>query len=146
MPIEKSAGAVIFRKEEGSIYYLLLHYPSNTKSPKEYWDFPKGHIEKGEKEIETVKREVEEETGLKDLKLIKGFKEWVKYFFKWEGKNILKFVTFYLTETKTKDVKISGEHIGYDWLPYGEATEKLTFKNAKEILKKANGFLSRKSI
>lgn len=146
MPIEKSAGAVIFRKEEGSIYYLLLHYPSNTKSPKEYWDFPKGHIEKGEKEIETVKREVEEETGLKDLKLIKGFKEWVKYFFKWEGKNILKFVTFYLTETKTKDVKISGEHIGYDWLPYEEATEKLTFKNAKEILKKANNFLSKKSL
>jgi len=151
MPVEKSAGAIIFRKEPfdvaqgkgDKIFYLLLHYPSNTKSPKEYWDLPKGHIEKGEKLEDTVKREVEEETGLKDIEFIEGFKETIKYFFKWENKNILKFVTFYLAETKTRDVKISEEHIDYEWLPYKEALEKLTFKNAKEILKKANNFLSK---
>jgi len=141
MPIEKSAGAVIFRKEGNKIYYLLLHYPSNAKAPREYWDFPKGHIEKGEKIEETVKREVKEETGLKDIKLIEGFKEWIKYFFKFKGKNIFKIVTFFLAETKTKTVKVSFEHIGFKWLPYEEAIEKLTFKNAKDILKKANDYL-----
>jgi len=146
MPIEKSAGAVIFRKEGGKIYYLLLHYPSNAKAPREYWDFPKGHIEKGENLEETAKREVEEETGLKDLKLIEGFKEWIKYFFKFKEKNIFKIVTFFLAETKTKEVKVSFEHIGFKWLPYEEAIEKLTFKNAKEILKKANEFISKKSL
>ena len=146
MPIEKSAGAVIFRKEGGKIYYLLLHYPSNAKAPREYWDFPKGHIEKGENLEETAKREVEEETGLKDIKLIEGFKEWIKYFFKFKGKNIFKIVTFFLAETKTKEVKVSFEHIGFKWLPYEEAIEKLTFKNAKEILKKANEFISKKSL
>jgi len=140
MPIEKSAGAIIFRKENNNFFYLLLHYPSSAKAPKEYWDFPKGHIEKGEDEIKTVKREVEEETGLKDIKIIEGFREWIKYFFKFEGKTVLKFVTFYLAETKTKDVKISGEHVGYKWLPYEDAIEQLTFKNAKEILEKANQF------
>ncbi|PIW92468.1 MAG: diadenosine tetraphosphate hydrolase [Candidatus Nealsonbacteria bacterium CG_4_10_14_0_2_um_filter_35_20] len=138
MPIEKSAGAIIFRKENNNFFYLLLHYPSSAKAPKEYWDFPKGHIEKGEDEIKTVKREVEEETGLKDIKIIEGFREWIKYFFKFEGKTVLKFVTFYLAETKTKDVKISGEHVGYKWLPYEDAIEQLTFKNAKEVLKKAH--------
>jgi len=146
MPLEKSAGAVIFRKEGGKIYYLLLHYPSNAKAPREYWDFPKGHIEKGENLEETAKREVEEETGLKDLKLIEGFKEWIKYFFKFKEKNIFKIVTFFLAETKTKEVKVSFEHIGFKWLPYEEAIEKLTFKNAKEILKKANEFISKKSL
>ena len=141
MPIEKSAGAVIFRKEGGKIYYLLLHYPSNAKAPREYWDFPKGHIEKGENLEETAKREVEEETGLKDLKLIEGFKEWIKYFFKFKEKNIFKIVTFFLAETKTKTVKVSFEHIGFKWLPYEEAIEKLTFKSAKDILKKANDYL-----
>jgi len=141
MPVEKSAGAVIFRKEGNKIYYLLLHYPSNAKAPREYWDFPKGHIEKGEKIEETVKREVKEETGLKDIKLIEGFKEWIKYFFKFKGKNIFKIVTFFLAETKTKTVKVSFEHIGFKWLPYEEAIEKLTFKNAKDILKKANDYL-----
>jgi len=145
MPIEKSAGAVIFRKEGNKIYYLLLHYPSNAKAPREYWDFPKGHIEKGEKIEETVKREVKEETGLKDIKLIEGFKEWIKYFFKFKGKNIFKIVTFFLAETKTKTVKVSFEHIGFKWLPYEEAIEKLTFKNAKDILKKANDYLNSKT-
>ena len=145
MPIEKSAGAVIFRKEGNKIYYLLLHYPSSAKAPKEYWDFPKGHIEKGENLEETVKREIEEETGLTDIKFVEGFKEGIKYFFKFKEVNILKFVTFYLVKTKTKDIKISREHLDYKWLFYKEAIEKLTFKNAKEILKKANEFISRES-
>lgn len=146
MPFEESAGAVIFRKEGDEIYYLLLHYPRGSRKPKPYWDFPKGHIEKGEKEIATVKREVAEETGLKDIQLANNFKERIKYFFRREDKNILKFVTFYLAETKEKDIKISSEHVGFKWLPYKETMEKLTFKNAKNILKKAHDFISRKGI
>jgi len=141
MPVEKSAGAVVFRREEEKIYYLLLDYPSTAKTPKDYWDFPKGHLEKGEKEIETAKREIEEETGLKDIEFVPVFKQWIKYFFKFQEKNVLKFVTFYLAETKTKKVKISFEHIGYQWLPYEQAIKQLKFKNAQEILRKANQYL-----
>ena len=140
--VEKSAGAVVFRKEGNKIYYLLLYYPSGARTPRNYWDFPKGHIERGEKEIETVKREVKEETGLEDIKFIEGFKKWVKYFFRFQGKTVFKIVIFYLVETKNKNVKISFEHIGYKWLPYEEALEQLLFKNAKEILKKANDYLT----
>jgi bis(5'-nucleosidyl)-tetraphosphatase len=146
MPFEKSAGAVIFRKEGGKTHYLLLHYPSNSRAPKDYWDFPKGHIEKGEKETETVKREVKEETGLQKFKFIEGFKEWIKYFFKDKDKTVFKIVTFYLIETKEKEVKISFEHIGYKWLAYEQALEQLNFKNAKDILQKANNFLSGKGV
>ena len=146
MPLEKSAGAVIFRRENKKIKYLLLHYPRGSRRPKPYRDFPKGHIEKGEKPEATARREVEEETGLKDIKFIEGFKEWIKYFFEDKGQTVFKIVTFYLAQTKTKKVKISWEHIGYKWLSYEEALEQLTFKNAKEILKKANDFLSRKSV
>ena len=145
MPIEKSAGAVIFRKEDNKTFFLLLQYTSiNHRAEKSYWDLPKGHIEKGEKLEGTAKREVEEETGLKDIEFVEGFKETIKYFFKWEDKNILKFVTYYLVETKTNEVKISGEHKGFKWLPYEEAIEQLTFKNAKDILKKANDYLKKK--
>jgi len=144
MPVEKSAGAVIFRRENNKIYYLLLHYPgASHRAEGDYWDFPKGHIEKGEKIEDTVKREVFEETGLKEIKILPGFKETIKYFFKFEGKNVLKFVTFFLAETKEKKVQISFEHIGYEWLPFEKAIERLTFKNAKEILKKANEFLAK---
>lgn len=147
MPVEKSAGAIILREEGDKTLFLLLHYPATShRAGKEYWDLPKGHIEKGEKIEDTVKREVKEETGLNDIKIVRGFKETIKYFFRWEGKNILKFVTFFLTETKTKEVKISDEHVGFIWLSYEEALEKLTFKNAKDVLKKANDYLFEKDL
>jgi bis(5'-nucleosidyl)-tetraphosphatase len=148
MPKETSAGAVIFRKEDGKTYYLLLNYGSR------HWDFPKGHIEEGEKEKDTVIREVKEETGIGDIRIIDGFREWVKYFFrrtydlKEEEKKrapwVFKMVTFYLAETKTKEVKISFEHKGFKWLPYEEAYKQLKFKNARNILNKANEFLIQK--
>jgi len=143
MPVEKSAGAVIFRKEAGKPLFLLLHYPSiSHRSSENYWDFPKGHVEKGETIKDTVKREVKEETGLKEVEFIEGFKETIRYFFRFDGKTILKFVTFFLVETKEKEIKISGEHMGFKILPFEEAMEQLNYKNAKEILKKANNHLT----
>lgn len=139
--ITKSAGAIIFRREGGKIYFLLLKYAAIGKIEKKYWGFTKGTIEKDEKEIDTIKREIEEETGIKDLKFIDGFKETEKYFFKHRGETVFKTVSYLLAETKTKEVKLSFEHIGYKWLPFDEALAELTFKNAKEILKKANRFL-----
>src|SRR3989344_5915498 len=140
MPKEKSAGAIIFRMIEGAPHYLLLRYPSG------HWEFAKGHIEKGEDFEKTIRREVEEETGIKELKIITGFKEYSKYFFKksydlvGEAKKkapfIFKLVTFYLVETKIDNVKISKEHKGFIWLPFDLAQKKVTYKNAKELLKK----------
>ena len=66
---EHSAGAVIFRNEPGKKLYLLLHYESG------HWDFAKGHVEKGETIEQTIGRECEEETGIRDLEFIDGFSE-----------------------------------------------------------------------
>lgn len=131
------------RSREGKIYYLLLNYAAIGRVEKTYWGFSKGTIEKGEKEMDTILREIGEETGIEDLKFIKGFKETEKYFFRHKGKNFFKLVFYLLAETKTKEIKLSFEHSGYDWLPYEEASEKLSFKNAKKILKKANDFLNK---
>jgi len=142
MPIEKSVGGIVFRREGDRAYFLLLHYPGlSHRAKKDYWDFPKGHMEKGESEIETLKREIKEETGLENIKVAKGFREEIRYFFKFQGKNILKFVVFYLVEADRKNIKISFEHKGYQWLEYKEALKTLGFENAKELLKKANQFL-----
>src|SRR3989338_340626 len=134
MKQEKSAGAIVYRKEKEPMF-LLLHYEMG------HWDFPKGNIEANEKDLETVKREIQEETCIKDVEILKGFKETIQYYFKFEGELIHKTVVFYLAKTDEEKVKLSFEHIGFIWLPYEKAIGKLTFKNAKEILKKANEFL-----
>lgn len=145
MPKEKSAGAIIFRIVGNEPHYLLLHYPSG------HWEFAKGHIEDGENPEEAAKREIKEETGIKDSKLMPEFKEYTKYFFRknygLEGKAkktapwVFKLVIFYLAETKTENVKISHEHKGFAWMPYHQAFKKLTYKNAKNLLIKANDYV-----
>lgn len=136
MPVEISAGAVVFRRRGKEIKYLLLHYESG------HWDFAKGNVEKGEKVKETVLREIEEETGIKDARFIDGFKEEISYFYKRDRKTVYKKVIFFLIEALTERVELSYEHIGYDWLGYEEALRRLTYKNAKEVLKKADAFLT----
>ncbi len=135
MPIEKSAGAVIFRRENSKIYYLLLYYELG------HWGFPKGIIKKGERIEDAARREIKEETGIEDIKFIPGFKESIEYFFELKDKTIFKMATFLLAETRTKQVKLSFEHKDYVWLEYEDTLERLGFKNAKEVLKKANNFL-----
>ena len=146
MPQEKSAGAIIFKMTNGIPYYLLLHYLSG------HWEFAKGHVEPGETEEQTVHREIKEETGIDDIIIISGFKEYIKYFFrnnyglkkeeKAKAPWIFKLVVFYLAQTTKEQVILSDEHTGFIWLSHQEALKKLTFKNAKNILTKAHNYLN----
>ncbi len=136
MPSEKSCGVVVFRMDAGRRMYLTLHYEEG------HWDFPKGHVEAGEKETETALRELEEETGIKEVEIVFGFRETLEYFYRREGRTMHKEVVFFLAKAKTPDVRLSNEHIGFVWLPYEDALSKLTFKNARELLEKAEKRLS----
>jgi bis(5'-nucleosidyl)-tetraphosphatase len=131
---EKSCGAVVFVKNT-EVNYLLMHYEAG------HWDFVKGNVEQNESEKDTVIRELREETGIVDARFIEGFREKIDYFYKRQGTTIYKEVVFFLMETRTAKVKLSYEHVGYDWLPYQSAMEKLTFKNAKDVLQKTHEFL-----
>lgn len=144
---EKSVGAVVFRKSGGAVMYLLLHYRSG------HWDFPKGHTESGETEHKTLIREVSEEAGLTDLEILPDFKTQVRFFYrageeererrKKEGRfaNVSKKVVYYIAETKTKNIQTSFEHIGFEWLGYKDALARITYKNGKDVLKKADKHL-----
>ena len=131
---EKSCGAVVFVKNT-EVNYLLMHYEAG------HWDFVKGNVEQNESEKDTVIRELREETSIVDARFIEGFREKIDYFYKRQGATIYKEVVFFLMETHTTKVKLSYEHVGYDWLPYQSAMEKLTFKNAKDVLQKTHEFL-----
>jgi 8-oxo-dGTP pyrophosphatase MutT (NUDIX family) len=127
---EKSCGVVLRNNE----HYLLLHYESG------HWDFPKGHVEKGEAEEQTAQRELREETGIAHAEIVPGFRETISYFYNLKGKTRRKEVVFFLMTTFQREVNLSHEHIGFLWLPYDAALKQLTFKNAKDVLTKAHEF------
>jgi len=134
MQIETSCGAIVFTRN-AETKYLLLQYEAG------YWDFVKGNVELNETEEETVRRELKEETGITQADFIKNFRQTINYFYRAEGKTISKRVTLYLIETKETRVTLSFEHIGYEWLNYRQAQERLTFKNSKQVLSKAQNHL-----
>jgi len=137
---EKSCGAVVFIKKEDDIKYILLNYEAG------HWDFVKGNVEPNESEKQTVVRELQEETGITGAQFIEGFREAIAYFYRRQGLTIHKEVIFFLMEAYTDKVKLSFEHVGYAWLDYQHAMEKLTFKNSKDVLLKAHDFLKKKGI
>lgn len=138
MKKEKSCGVILFRtdKKSNSRKYLILHYAEH------HWDYSKGHVEKGESEEQTFRRELKEETGITQINLIDGFKEKIEYSFKHKGKFIQKEVNFYLAETQEEKIKLCDEHIGFKWLSYEDALRQVTFKNAQNLLQKAEAFLN----
>jgi len=135
MAFERSCGVVLFRKEQDSILYLLLHYQAG------HWGFPKGHIEKGENLMQTARREVKEETGIEEISLIHGFLKEMEYFFKYGKRPTKKRVTFFLARTESGEVTLSSEHTGYRWLVFEEAEKQLTFPRVREILREADSFI-----
>lgn len=147
---ETSVGAVVFRRAQGERQYLLLHYPSG------HFDFAKGHVEAGETEEMTLRRETEEEAGIEDLRVL-PHRVSIRYFYvakgaerekrlrKRQGIWIFKVVHFYPAETKTEAVIISHEHQGFAWEPYEIALKRVTFDNAKRVLRETEEFLLKSS-
>ena len=134
---EQSAGTVLFIEEDKEKLFLLLHYPTD------HWDFVKGKIENNESPEQAMIRETKEETGITDIEFIKGFKEKIEYSFKFNGDTVQKEVVFFLAKTNTKQVKISYEHLDYAWLDFNNALNKITYKNAKNILINAKNYLGK---
>jgi len=132
---QKSAGIVLFRNASNKNEFLLLNYPQR------HWDFVKGKIEQGETPHETALRETKEETGISYIEFIDGFEESVEYDFRFKKEDIHKKVIFFLAKTNEKKISLSHEHNDFVWLEYDDALKNTTFRNAKNVLSKANEFL-----
>jgi bis(5'-nucleosidyl)-tetraphosphatase len=137
---EISAGAVIyFEKANGERRYLALHYPAG------HWDFPKGGVEDGESEEQAARREIREETGLTIESFVSNFKKKIDYHYRRADGLSHKQVIFFLARATSDRIQISYEHSGYEWLTFDQAIRRLSFDNARNILREANEFLSKEA-
>jgi bis(5'-nucleosidyl)-tetraphosphatase len=137
---ERSAGVVLYRMSAEAPErreYLLLDYGK-------HWDFPKGHVEKGETDIAAALRELKEETGLEHTEVIEGFGREIRYFFRQRKQLVDKRVIFFILKDESgKEPVLSSEHVGWQFLPFDKAMRRLTFATARQVLRDVDEFLSK---
>lgn len=120
---EKSCGCIIIKDNK-----VLLVYEKR----RNFWGFPKGHVEEGENELETAVREVKEEVGL-DVEIDEKKRYVLNYIIRDE---IDKTTVLYLAKPKSEQIVMQESEIeNVKWCEFEEALELLTFDNWKEIFK-----------
>jgi bis(5'-nucleosidyl)-tetraphosphatase len=134
------AGFVVYRRTSDGVKFLLLYRRGN------YWNFPKGHFEPGERSIDAALRELEEETGIKksELRIVPNFRAYERFYFKIGNQGIYDTVILFLAETHKTEIKIEPrEHSGFGWFLYHDALNVIGKKygDTRKVLKQASDFL-----
>ena len=128
---EPTSGGIIFRftKDHKDIEILLI------QDSKERWTIPKGHIEPGETAKMTARREIEEETGLKNVSVL----AWLgKIHFKYRrmDKLVLMTTQIYLVQALDDHEKPEGEKWmkGIRWFSFAEALDVIEYEDIEKLM------------
>lgn len=136
---ETSCGAVVYKMTQDGIPIFLL---VNSKRSNR-WGFPKGHIENGESETETAKREIFEETGIKNVKFVENFRQEEVYLIngvldETKGRLVEKHSVYFLALALEDALDFDKNEISkLEWADIKKAQEFLSFANQKKIIKLA---------
>jgi 8-oxo-dGTP pyrophosphatase MutT (NUDIX family) len=132
MKKEKSCGAIIFRKHQKNLEFVIIKQKHGF-----FFGFPKGHVEPDENEVETARREVMEEVGL-DVNIFEDIRGTINY----EPKpGVSKEVVYFLAEAKNKNITKQTSEIDLAfWVKEDKVLKTLTYDSDKKLFK---NFLSK---
>jgi len=125
IPVNKAGGGLVYNKN-GHVLFIFR----NGK-----WDLPKGGIEKGEEIIDTALREVQEETGVTNLEVVRKLQKTYHIFIR-NGRYKLKITNWFEMQTNYEGVPIAQTNEGIEkavWLNPEQVKEAL--KNSFENIK-----------
>ena len=126
MKYEKSCGCVVF--DQGNV--LMIQHNEG------HWDFPKGHVEGNETEIQTAIREVKEETNI-DVKVKENNRYTIEYSPK-EG--VIKEVVYFIATKVSDECRPQESEVQrVEWVNMDEAVNRVTFDVTRNVLKRAIG-------
>jgi 8-oxo-dGTP pyrophosphatase MutT (NUDIX family) len=122
--------AILFKKLDKEIQYLLL---KRTPESGGFWQPITGGIDEGETKIQALRREIGEETGIKNfIRIIRDVHR-----FEFFDPHLIKEYAFgvqiHIDEEVVLDKK---EHSEYRWCNFHEALRLLRWKENKEALRK----------
>lgn len=128
--IKNSAGGIVVNLQTGKV--------AITNQNNDSWSLPKGHVEESEDQLTAAKREIQEETGLTRLKLIKKLGEYDRAKIakggNGEDATEIKHICFFLFTTEEERLDPEDEtHPQAIWVPAGEVTSYLTHPKDREF-------------
>jgi 8-oxo-dGTP pyrophosphatase MutT (NUDIX family) len=123
--------------EDGRPLFLLI------RDSYDNWGFPKGHVEQDEAPERAALREVEEETGLRDI-LLRDAIDTIDWYFRFRRRLIHKVCHFYLMESEHAETSPQREEgiTECSWLPLAEAMDRISYANARGVLERAAALVS----
>lgn len=130
---QTAAGFVLWRVENGTRLYLLLQHTAG------HWSFAKGRTEPGESLEQAARRELFEETGIRQVEIVAQLPEPTVYVTKdYDGAVVEKTLYLFVAHTNESAVKLSHEHIAYGWFTLDDAISKSTHEATKQAIMQAN--------
>lgn len=129
---EHSSGGIVIKEDASDVRVLLI------KDGYGKWTWPKGKFKKGEGPLDAAKREIGEETGLRNIELISEIGR-TNYFYKRDDNLIYKTVLLYLFKNQGDEaLEIQKSEIKDGrWYTKKEALRRLDYHGASGILKRA---------
>jgi ADP-ribose pyrophosphatase YjhB (NUDIX family) len=128
---ETTSGGVVYRRNEktDAVEILLI------KDAKNRWTIPKGHVEEGEEPKATAEREIREETGLQEMRVI----QWLgKVNFRYRRNHTLVLMTMhiYLVEGQGNTNRLHPEDWLSDiqWLPASDAVNTIAYEDIGKLM------------
>lgn len=140
MDIFTSAGGVLVN-DEGKIFLT-------RKIERDEWGLPKGGQEVGEELIDTAKREIQEETGFRNIELIADKQIGHNYFEfvnpktgKRSGKNVYFYLFRIINDERIDTPEMVKEGFEGRWMDFDEALDLISFDAIKVVVKNAQRLL-----
>ena len=73
LPLRIGVGIILLNHEN------KVFVGKRIDNPKNFWQMPQGGVNQNENFLQAAKRELEEETGIKSVELVKELNEWLGY-------------------------------------------------------------------
>lgn len=148
LPLRSGVGIVVLNKDN------KIFVAKRIDNPKDYWQMPQGGVNEGEDFLSAAFRELEEETSIKNVKLIKEIDEMISYELpknllgiiwkgKFRGQKQKWFLMRYLGKDEDINIKTKNpEFLDWKWIELDEITNVVVdfklhvYKILKEKIKK----------
>ena len=126
LPLRIGVGIILLNKKN------KVFVGKRIDNPENFWQMPQGGVDQNENLLQAAKRELEEETGIKSVELVKELKEWLQYDLPknllgkiWEGKyrgqNQKWFIMNFIGKDDEINIKTKNpEFLDWKWIKIAE--------------------------